>query len=427
MEPRDFVDYGAFNQVTIKNKYPLPHIDDLFDQLRGAKVLSKFYLQSGYHQLHTREEDIEETTFNTREEGHVTAYASRQLKSHEKNYPTHDLELAAVVFALKIWRHYLYGELCDIFTDHKSLKCVAQQEIQMNIQSSSSECVREAQQHDRLLSGMRKRILEGCSSEFSLDEHGIVLFRGRLCIPQKSEVKADILHEAHRTPYSLHPGETKMYRDLKQIFWCKCTMVDISKYVASCGLLQPLGIPDSWESHLPLTEFAYNNSYQASIKMTPFEALYGRKCVSPLCWDVVGERSLLGLDFIHQIAEMVQEIQQNLLASQSHQKSYADVRRRDLEFAVGDHVLLRVSPTKDIVCFGITGNLSPWYIGPFLVISRVGSLEYRLELPDSMNGVHNVFHVSMLRNMYVTPSIRLIWIQLQWNRTLVWNVNNCAS
>ena len=102
------------------------------------------------------------------------------------------------------------------------------------------------------------------------------------------------------------------------------------------------------EDHLPLAEFAYNNSYQASIKMAPYEALYGRRCISPLCWDFVGERSLVGPDWVQQTYDKVREIRQNLLTAQSRQKSYADVKRRDLEFSVGDEVLLKVSPTKGV-------------------------------------------------------------------------------
>lgn len=113
--------------------------------------------------------------------------------------------------------------------------------------------------------------------------------------------------------------------------------------------------------------------------------------------ETLGERSLVGLVWIQQTSNKVQEIHQNLLAAQSRQKSYADVRRRDLEFAAGDQVLLRVSPTKGVVRFGSTRKLSPRYIGPFVILARVRNLAYRLQLPESMKGVHNVFHVSMLR------------------------------
>ena len=100
-------------------------------------------------------------------------------------------------------------------------------------------------------------------------------------------------------------------------------------------------------------------SWKGSIKMDPYEALYGRRCVSPVCWETLGERSLVGPDWIQQTTQKVQEIRQNMLATQSRQKSYTDVRRRDLEFIVGDQVLLKVSPTKGIVRFGTTGKLSP--------------------------------------------------------------------
>nr|GFB27595.1 putative reverse transcriptase domain-containing protein [Tanacetum cinerariifolium] len=146
------IDYRELNKLTVKNRYPLPRIDDLFDQIQGSSVYSKIDLQSGYHQLRVREEDIPKTAFKTRY-GHyefqvmlfdltnapavfmdlmnrnekVIAYASRQMKIHEKNNTTHDLELRAVVFALKMWRHYLHGTKCTVFTDHKSLQHIMDQ------------------------------------------------------------------------------------------------------------------------------------------------------------------------------------------------------------------------------------------------------------------------------------------------------------
>nr|GFB15237.1 putative reverse transcriptase domain-containing protein [Tanacetum cinerariifolium] len=114
------IDYRELNKLTVKNRYPLPRIDDLFDQLQGSSIYSKIDLRSGYHQLSVREQDILKMAFRTRY-GHYPS-ASRQLKVHERNYTTHDLELGSVVFALKIWRHYLYGTRCTVFTDHKSLQ-----------------------------------------------------------------------------------------------------------------------------------------------------------------------------------------------------------------------------------------------------------------------------------------------------------------
>ena len=130
--------------------------------------------------------------------------------------------------------------------------------------------------------------------------------------------------------------------------------------------------------------------------MAPYEALYGRPCRSPLCWTEVGKRFITGPDLIRDTFEKVSLIQQRLLTAQSRQKSYVDVRRRPLEFGVGDHVFLKVMPKRGVVRFGKCGKLSPRFIGPFEILERVGTVAYRLALPPSMICVHEVFHVSML-------------------------------
>ncbi|GJY04123.1 putative reverse transcriptase domain-containing protein [Tanacetum coccineum] len=152
-----------------------------------------------------------------------------------------------------------------------------------------------------------------------------------------------------------------------------------------------------WDKHLPLAEFSYNNSYHASIKAAPFEALYGRKCRSPVCWSEVGDAQLTGPEMIRETTEMIVQIKNRLLAARSRQKSYADVRRKPLEFEVGDKVMLKVSPWKGVVRFGKRGKLSPRYIGPFKILSRVGPVAYKLELPRELQGIHNTFHVSNLK------------------------------
>ena len=169
----------------------------------------------------------------------------------------------------------------------------------------------------------------------------------------------------------------------------------------------------SWEEHLPLVEFAYNNSYQESIQMAPYEALYGRPCRSPLCWTEVGESSITGLDLIRDTSEKVSLIQQRLLMSQSRQKIYADVRRRPLEFEIGDHVFLKVMPKRGVVRFGKREKLSPRFIGPFEILERVGTVAYRLALPPSMSGVHEVLHVSMLRKYTPDTAHVVDWGQIE--------------
>ena len=160
----------------------------------------------------------------------------------------------------------------------------------------------------------------------------------------------------------------------------------------------------SWEEHFPLVEFSYNNSYQASIQMAPYEALYRRPWRSPLCWTEVGKSSITGPDLIRDTSEKVSLIRQHLLMAQSWQKSYADVRHRPLEFEVGDHVFLKVMPNRGVVRFGKRGKLSPRFIGPFEILERVGTVAYRLVLLPNMSGVHKVFHVSMLRKYTPDPA-----------------------
>ena len=160
----------------------------------------------------------------------------------------------------------------------------------------------------------------------------------------------------------------------------------------------------SWEEHLPLVEFAYNNSYLASIQIAPFKALYERPCRLPLCWTEVGESSITGPDLIRDTSEKVSLIRQRLLTSQSRHKSYADVRRRPLEFEVGDHVFLKVMPKRGVVRFDKCGKLSPRFIGPYEILKRIGTVAYRLALLPSMSGVHEVFHVSMLRRYTPDPA-----------------------
>lgn len=159
----------------------------------------------------------------------------------------------------------------------------------------------------------------------------------------------------------------------------------------------------SWESILPLIEFAYNNSYQATIDMAPYEALYGRKCRSPLYWDEVGERKMLGPDLINEMIEIVRKIRLRIKEAQDRQKSYADARRTELKFNIGDKVFLKVSPSKGITRFAIKGKLKPRFIGPYEILDGVGPVAYRLALPPSLGNIHNVFHVSQLRKYIYDP------------------------
>ncbi|GJU74310.1 putative reverse transcriptase domain-containing protein [Tanacetum coccineum] len=153
----------------------------------------------------------------------------------------------------------------------------------------------------------------------------------------------------------------------------------------------------SWDVHLLLVEFSYNNSYHASVRCAPFEALYGRKCRSPIMWA---------------------EIKDRLKAARDRQKSYADKRRKPLEFSVGDYVLLKVSPWKGVVCFGKKGKLAPRFVGPFEIVGKVGLVAYQLDLPGELNGVHDTFHVSNLKKCLADPTLQVPLDEIRVNAKL---------
>ncbi|GJR96705.1 putative reverse transcriptase domain-containing protein [Tanacetum coccineum] len=163
----------------------------------------------------------------------------------------------------------------------------------------------------------------------------------------------------------------------------------------------------SWDTHLPLIEFSYNNSYHTSIKCAPFEALYGRKCRSPVIWTEVGESQLIGPEIVQETTEKIVQIKERLKTARSRQKSYADKRRKPLEFQVGDRVLLKVSPWKGVVRFGKKGKLAPRYVGPFEIVERVGPVAYRLKLPQELSCVHDTFHVSNLKKCLAEPDVQV--------------------
>ncbi|GKB83238.1 putative reverse transcriptase domain-containing protein [Tanacetum coccineum] len=248
----------------------------------------------------------------------VIAYASRQLKHNEENYTTHDLKLGAVVFTLKIWRHYLYGTKCTVFTDHKSLQHILDQK-ELN---------------------MRQRRWQEFL-QITIVKFATILERQIFWQSLQNALGTQL---DMSTPY--HPetdGQSKRtIQTLKDML--RAYVIDFVK---------------GWERHLPLEEFSYNNSYHASIKATPFEALYGQKCRSPVCWAEVGDVQLTGPKIIHETTEKIVPIRQHLQAARDRQRSYANVRQKPLEFQVGDHVMLKVSPRKGVIQFQKRGKLNP--------------------------------------------------------------------
>ncbi|GJT10389.1 putative reverse transcriptase domain-containing protein [Tanacetum coccineum] len=401
----------------LKNHYPLPRIDDLFDQLQGSNIYSKIDLRSGYHQLRVREEDIPKTAFRTRY-GHyefqvmpfgltnapvvfmdlmnhvckpyldkfvivfiddILIY-SRDEKEHEEHLKTilELLKKEELLRRLRIGisttlrnlpvlrfckdRKFDWGEkqemafqllkqkLCDapilalpegsddfvVYSYHKSLQLILNQK-ELN---------------------MRQRRWIELLSDYDCE----------ICYhPGKANVVADALSQKERVkPLRVKALVMTISLDLSsQILedgrrsWeagYHVTVAGIATYVSKCltcaevkaehqrpsGLLVQPDIPE-W-IHLPLVEFSYNNSYHTSIKAAPFEALYGRKCRSPVCWPEVGEAQLTRPEIIHKTTEKIFKIRDRMQATRDRQKSYANKRRRPLEFEVGDKVMLKVAP-----------------------------------------------------------------------------------
>ncbi|KAI3815729.1 hypothetical protein L1987_15408 [Smallanthus sonchifolius] len=289
------IDYRELNKLTIKNRYPLPRIDDLFDQLQGSTCFSKIDLRSGYHQLRVREEDIPKTAFRTRY-GHF--------------------EFTVMPFGLT--------NAPAVFMD--------------------------------LMNRMCKPYLV----KF------VIVFIDDILIYSKTEEE----HEQHlRLILDLLRTEQLYAKFSKCEFWLKEALV-----VFSCN----------------------EASYHTSINMAPFEALYGRKCRSPICWNEIGEAQITGPELIQETSDKILQIRDNIRVARSRQKSYADKRRKPLEFQVGDLVLLKVSPWKGVIRFGKKGKLAPRYVGPFKFLERIGKVAYKLELPPALNNVHPTFHVSNL-------------------------------
>ncbi|GJY98851.1 putative nucleotidyltransferase, ribonuclease H [Tanacetum coccineum] len=191
----------------------------------------------------------------------------------------------------------------------------------------------------------------------------------------------------HGTPAEIIDGQTER------------TIQTLEDMLRSCALEWT----GNWDEYLCLVEFAYNNSWHASIKAAPYELLYGRKCRAPICWNEVGKRVIEGPKLIEVTNEKVFIAKEKLKEARSRQKSYADRHRRALEFNPGDRVFLKVSPCRGVRRFGIKGKLSPRFIGSFEILDRVGEVSYRLALLPQLSHVHNVFQVSLLRGYTYHP------------------------
>ncbi|GKB45974.1 putative reverse transcriptase domain-containing protein, partial [Tanacetum coccineum] len=372
----------------------------------------------------------------------VIAYASRQLKVHEENYTTHDLELGAVVFALRLWRHYLYGTKCVVFTDHKSLRYILNQKelnlrqrrwiellsdydceiwyhhgkanvvadvlirkgrdkplhvraLMMTVHNDLPKQIREAQGEAMKRKNVKAENLGRLIKPiFEFRPDGTRCFGNRVWLPRFGGLRDLVMHESHKSKYSIHPGSDKMYQDLKLLYWWSNMKADIATYVSKCLTCAKVKVEHQKPSGLLQQPEIL---VWKCIKAAPYEALYGRKCRSPVCWSEVGDSQLTGPELIRDTTEKIVQIKNRLLTARSRQKSYADRRLKPLDFEVGDMVLLKVSPWKGVVRFGKRGKLSPRYIGPFKIVARVGHVAYTLEVSEELKEIHSTFYVSNLK------------------------------
>ncbi|GKD52434.1 putative reverse transcriptase domain-containing protein, partial [Tanacetum coccineum] len=339
--------------------------------------------------------------------GKVIAYASRQLKIHEKNYTTHDLELGAVVFALNGDTICIKGKILE-----------AQNKASKDLNTP-------------------EEMLRGLDKQMERKGDGGLYFVDRKWVPSTGNVRTLIMDEAHAMKYSIHPGADKMYHDLRDMYWWSGIKKDIAMYTLQKALGTRLDMSTAyhpqidgqsertiqtledmlracvidfggnWDIHLPLVEFSYNNSYHTSIKCAPFEALYERKCRSPIIWAEVGESQLIGPEIMQETTDKIFQFKERLKTARDRQKSYADNERKPLEFSIGDQVLLKVSPWKGVVRFGKRSKLAPRYVGPFEIVERISPVAYRLRLPQELSGIHDMFHVSNLKKCLADTNLHV--------------------
>nr|GEV91368.1 retrotransposon protein, putative, Ty3-gypsy subclass [Tanacetum cinerariifolium] len=300
----------------------------------------------------------------------VIAYTSRQLKIYEKNHTTHDLELGAVVFALKMWRHYLYGTKCVMFTDHKSLQHILDQKALNLRQHAQVEAIKYKNFGTKDLYGMIKKLEQRTDGTLCLNGRSWIPCREIATYVNKCLTCAKFKAKCQKPSGLLVQHVIPLWRwenitmdfvtKLPKISTGQDTIWVIVDRLTKSAHLLPIKETDSMEKstrqylkeivsrhgdrHLPLVEFSYNNSYHTSIKAAPFEDLYGQKCRSPICWAEVGDAQLIGPEIIHETTKKIIHIKKRIQAARDRQKSYADRRRKPLEFEVGDKIMLKVSP-----------------------------------------------------------------------------------
>ncbi|GKB61223.1 putative reverse transcriptase domain-containing protein [Tanacetum coccineum] len=404
---------------------------------------------------------------------------------HEEKYTTHDLELGAVVFALRLWRHYLYGTKCVVFTDHKSLQYILNQKelnlrqqrwigllsdydceilyhpgkanvvadalsrkernrplcvraLVMTIHNNLPKQILEAQKEAMIKKNVKAKNLGRLIKQiFEFRPNGTRCFGNRVWLPCFSGLRDLIMHESHKSKYSIHPGSEKMYQDLKLLYWCSNMKDNISTYVSKCltyvkvkakhqkpsGLLQQPKIP-VWKRERINMDFMDGLPRMSSGHGVPISIISNRDShFTSRFWKLLQKALGTNLDMstaylpqmdgqsertIQTLEDMLRacviDFGNRLFAGVSRQNIYADRRTKSLEYEVGDSQL-KVSSWKGAVRSGKCGKLSPCYIGPFRILARVGPVDYTLELPEVLKGIHSTFHVLNLKKCLAEGNI----------------------
>nr|GEY13269.1 putative reverse transcriptase domain-containing protein [Tanacetum cinerariifolium] len=518
--------YRELNKLTIKNRYPLPRIDDLFDQLQGSSVYSKIDLRSGYQQLRVREEDIPKTAFRTcygHYEFQVMLFGltnapvvfmdlmNRVCKPYldkfvivfiddiliySKNEKENKEYLKEILELLKKEKLYAKFSKCEfwipkvqflghvidsrgIYVDPAKIESIkdwaspkTSTEIRQFLGLAGSEdfvvyCDAShkglgdvlVQRENVITYASRQLKANVVANTFSRKERteplrarALVMIIG-LDLPRKileAQIEAlkpenlkkenDPLDKLARlylnrivARYGI-PVSIICDRDERftSNFW-RSFQKALGTYTSMSTLYHPktdgqsertiqtlkdmlracvIDFGKGWVKHLPLCEFSYNNGYHTSIKATLYEALYGYKSRSPVCWAKIGEAQLTGPKLIQETTEKIVLIKQRIQTTQDRQKSYTDLKRKPMKFEVGDRVMLKVSPWKGVVRFGKRGKLNPRYVEPFKVLAKVGTVAYRLELPQELSRVHYTFHVSNLKKCYANKPVVMAGIHV---------------
>ncbi|GKC38177.1 putative reverse transcriptase domain-containing protein [Tanacetum coccineum] len=491
------IDYRELNKLTVKNRYPLPRIDELFDQLQGSNVYSKIDLRSSYHQLRNKKEHEEhlKVILELLKKKELYAKFSKCEFWIPKAFPKTPAKIRQFLGLAGYYRRFIEGflKIAKSMTKltQKGVKFdwgdkeeihvralvmtigldLPKQILEAQIEAQKPENIKNEDAGGMIRKDIPKEKLEPCTN-------GTLCLNGRSWLPCYGDPRTVIMHKSYKSKYSIHPGSDKMYQDMKKLYWWPNMKTDMTTYVSKCltcakvkvehqrpsGLLVQPGIPqwkwdnitmdfitklpkssqgydtiwvivdrltksaiflpmretdpmkrlarmylkerslqkalgtsldmstayhpqtdgqsertiqtledmlhacvndfgNGWVNLLPLVEFSYNNSYHASIKVTPFEVLYGRKCRLPVCWAEVEEVQLTGPEIVQDTTE-------------------------------------KVSPWKGVVRFGKRGKLNPRYVGPFKVLEKVRAVAYKREDPQDLIRVHITFHVSKLKKCY---------------------------